>query len=79
MKRMTDLPIWFIGLLGFVVAVWQSMAFLGSKDPHSGVPDFMAGLNHLWWAVGAAIVSIVCVVAYFVRHPRVEEEIHISR
>jgi len=79
MKRMIDLPIWLIGLLGLVVAVWQSMAFLGSKDPHSGIPDIMAGLTHLWWAVGAAIVSIVCVVAYFVRHPRIEEEIHISR
>ena len=79
MKRMFDLPIWVIGLLGLMVAVWQSMAFLGARDPHSGVPDIMAGLSHLWWAVGAAIISIVCVVAYFVRHPRVEEEIHISR
>jgi ABC-type dipeptide/oligopeptide/nickel transport system permease component len=79
MKRMIDLPIWVIGLLGLIVAFWQSMAFLGARDPHSGVPDMMAGLSHLWWAVGAAIISIVCVVAYFVRHPRVEEEIHISR
>jgi len=79
MKRMIDLPIWFIGLLGLVVAVWQSMAFLGSKDPHSGIPDIMAGLTHLWWAVWAALVSIVFVVGYFVRHPRIEEEIHISR
>ena len=79
MRRMIDLPIWFIGLLGLIVAAWQSMAFLGAKDPHSGVPDIMAGLNHLWWAAGGAIITIVCVVTHFVRHPRIEEEIHISR
>jgi hypothetical protein len=79
MKRMMDLPIFVIGLLGLTVAVWKSMAFLNARDPHSGVPDLMAGVNNLWWAIGAGIITIVCVVAYFVRHPRVEEEIHISR
>jgi hypothetical protein len=79
MKRMIDLPIWVIGLLGMIVAVWQSMAFLGARDPHSGVPDLMAGVTHLWLAIGGAIISVACAVAYFVRHPRVEEEIHISR
>ena len=79
MKRMMDLPIFVIGLLALTVAVWKSMAFLSARDPHSGIPDLMAGVNNLWWAVGAAIIMIVCVVAYFVRHPRVEEEIHISR
>jgi len=79
MKRMIDLPICVIGLLALIVAVWKTMAFLGARDPHSGVPDLMWGLSHLWWAAGAAIISVVCIVSYFVRHPRVEEEIHISR
>ena len=79
MKRIGDLPIWTVGSLGLIVAVWQAMAFLQAKDPQSGIPDIMAGTSHLLWAIGAAIVTIVCVVAYFVRHPRVEEEIHISR
>jgi hypothetical protein len=79
MNRMTDVAILLIGLLGLVIAAWQTMAFLGARDPHSGVPDLMAGLSHLWWAIGATIITILCVVLYFVRHPRVEEEIHISR
>ncbi len=79
MKRMTDLPIWIIGILGLVVAVWQTMVFLAARDPQSGVPDLMYGVSHLWWAIAAAIISITCIVSYFVRHPRVEEEIHISR
>jgi hypothetical protein len=79
MKQLMDLPIAVIGLLGLVLAVWQAMVFLGSRDPHSGVPDLMVGASHLWWAILGAVISIACVVAYFVRHPRVEEEIHISR
>ena len=79
MKRIADLPIWIIGSFGLIVAVWQAMEFLKAKDPQSGIPDLMAGTTHLLWAVLAAIITVVCIVAYFVRHPRVEEEIHISR
>jgi uncharacterized membrane protein len=79
MKSLTELPIFVIGLLGITVAIWKSMAFLGARDPATGVPDMMAGVNHLGWAVAGVVVTIVCVVIYFVRHPRVQEEIHISR
>jgi hypothetical protein len=79
MKSLTELPIIFIGLLGIAVAIWKSIAFLGARDPATGVPDLMAGLNHLWWAIAGVVVTILCVVIYFVRHPRVQEEIHISR
>jgi len=79
MKSVIEMPIWVIGLIGITAAAWQLMAFLGAKDPQTGIPDMMAGLNHLWWAIGAVIIATLCVVIYFVRHPRVEEEIHISR
>jgi uncharacterized membrane protein len=79
MKSLTELPIFVIGLLGIAVAIWKSIAFLGARDPATGVPDMMAGLNHLWWVIAGVVVTIVCIVIYFVRHPRVQEEIHISR
>ena len=79
MKSLTELPIFVIGSLGIAVALWQSIAFLGARDPATGVPDMMAGLSHLWWAIAGVVVTIACVVIYFVRHPRVQEEIHISR
>jgi uncharacterized membrane protein len=79
MKNTTDILIWVVGLLAIVLAVWQAFAFLGAKDPRTGVPDMMWGVNHLWLAILMAIVSIACIVIYFVRHPRVEEEIHISQ
>ena len=78
MKSLLDMPIFIVGLLGIAIAVWQSMAFLGARDP-AGIPDMMAGVNHLWWAIGAAIIATLCAVLYFVRHPRIEEEIHISK
>ena len=79
MKSLNELPIFVIGLLGIAVALWQSIAFIGARDPATGVPDMMAGLSHLWWAIAGVVVTIACVVIYFVRHPRVQEEIHISR
>ena len=79
MKSVIELPITVIGLLGIAVATWQAIAFLGARDPQTGIPDLMAGVNHLWWAIAGVIVTILCVVIYFVRHPRVQEEIHISR
>jgi biopolymer transport protein ExbB/TolQ len=79
MKSLTELPIFVIGLLGIALGIWKSIAFLSARDPATGVPDLMAGVNHLWWAIAGLVVTIVCVVLYFVRHPRVQEEIHISR
>jgi len=79
MKSVIELPILGIGLLGIVVALWQSISFLGARDPQTGIPDLMAGVNHLWWAIAGVVVAILSVVIYFVRHPRVQEEIHISR
>jgi len=79
MKSVIELPVLIIGLLGIVLAIWQSLTFLGARDPQTGIPDMMAGTNHLWWAIAGVVVAILCVVIYFVRHPRVQEEIHISR
>ena len=42
MKSVIELPVFIIGLLGIVVALWQSLAFLGARDPRTGIPD-MAG------------------------------------
>ena len=79
MKSTTDILIWAIGILAIAVAIWQALTFLTAVDPNTGTPDMMYGVGHLWWAGIASVIAIACVVFYFVRHPRVEEEIHISR
>lgn len=78
MKSLTDILDIIIGLIAFAVAIWQLILFVTFKDA-AGRSDMMAGVNHLWLAIIAAIVAIACVVVYFVRHPRVEEEIHVTK
>ncbi|HEY0004506.1 MAG TPA: hypothetical protein VGB17_06815 [Pyrinomonadaceae bacterium] len=79
MKSMTDILTGIVGLIAIAVAVWQALLFLGAKDPRTGVPDMMYGLNHLWWAILAAVVAVGSIVIYYVRHPRTEEEIHVTK
>ena len=78
MKSLADIVAWVVGGLATIVAVWKLFLFLSARDPNN-VPDMMYGLVHLWWAIGCAIVAIACVVILFVRHPRIEEEIHVTK
>ncbi len=78
MKSLADIGAWVVGGLATIVAVWQLFLFLSARDPNN-VPDMMYGITHLWWAIGAAIIAIASVVILFVRHPRIEEEIHVTR
>lgn len=77
MKRFVDILCWVVGLIAIVVAVWQLFLFLSFKDAR-GMPDMMAGTSHLWMAIVAAALAIACVVFFFIRNPRREEEIHIT-
>ncbi|HYE65660.1 MAG TPA: hypothetical protein VD966_08755 [Pyrinomonadaceae bacterium] len=79
MKSLTDILIGVVGLIAIVVAFWQFMMFVTAKDPRTGITDMTYGLNNLWIAIGAAIIACAAVVIYFVRHPRQEEEIHVTR
>ena len=78
MKSLADIFSWIIGAIAFTIAMWQLAVFVTFRDPH-GIPDMMAGINHLLWAIVAAVGACACVVLSFIRHPRVQEEIHITR
>ena len=78
MKSLTDILLGVAGAAALVIALWQLVAFVTYRGA-DGHLDMGAGIHHLWWAILAAVITIACVVAYFVRHPRVEEEIHISQ
>ncbi|HEX8475897.1 MAG TPA: hypothetical protein VF666_17860 [Pyrinomonadaceae bacterium] len=78
MKSMTDILVAVLGLIAFVVAIWQFAAFATFKNER-GLPDMWAGTNHLWLAIAAAIIACICAVAYFVRNHKEMEEIHISK
>ena len=78
MKSLADFILWVAAAVGTILAISQVAQFVTAKDA-SGIPDMMAGVHHLWWAIAAAIVAIASVVIVFVRHPRIEEEIHVTR
>lgn len=79
MKSMTDVVFGIVGLAALGVAVWLFILFLTAVDPGTRLPDMSYGLKYLWGAIAAFIVACAAVVAYFVRHPRTEEEIHITQ
>jgi hypothetical protein len=78
MKSMTDIVVGIVGLAAVAIAVWLFIMFLTAVDPGTRLPDMSYGVKYLWGAVAAFIVACATVVAYFVRHPRVEEQIHIT-
>ncbi len=74
---MRDIIIILAGLAALVIAVWQLLVFVGYKT--NGLPDMWAGVNHLYISIVCFVVAVTCVVVYFIRHPRVEEEIHVTK
>ena len=79
MKNMADVVFGVVGLAAIAIAIWMLILFLTAVEPTTRLPDMSYGLKYLWIAIAAFVVACATVVAYFVRHPRVEEEIHITK
>ncbi|MCA1557243.1 MAG: hypothetical protein LC731_01740 [Acidobacteria bacterium] len=79
MKSITDIVFGVVGLAALAIAVWLFIMFLTAVDPSTRLPDMSYGVKYLWGAIAGFVVACAAVVAYFVRHPRTEEEIHITR
>jgi hypothetical protein len=78
MKSMTDMLFVVVGLAAVGFAVWMFILFVTAIDPSTRLPDMSYGVKYLWGAIAAFIVACAMIVAYFVRHPRIEEQIHIT-
>ena len=70
---MKDIVIGVVGLAALLIAGWQALTFIA----HSG--QGFGNMISLLVAIVAFVVAVGCVVAYFTRHPRVEEEIHVTK
>ena len=79
MKNMADVVFGVVGLAAIALAIWMLILFLTAVDPNTKLPDMSYGLKYLWISIAAFVVATATVVAYFVRHPRTEEEIHITK
>lgn len=75
---MKDIITGLVGLAALVIAVWQLMIFMGARDA-AGNNDMTLGMTNLYASVLCFAIAVACVVVYFLRHPRVQEEIHVTK
>jgi hypothetical protein len=78
MKGLVDILLWVVAGLSAMGAIYEVFAFLSYKDPVTGAPEY-GHSGHLWLAGVAGIITVACIVILFLRHPRVEEEIHVTK
>jgi hypothetical protein len=78
MKSLKDVLALVIGIAAALFAIYEFVVFITYKNPQ-GVPDPHAAINHLWMAIGGAVVAFICGLLYFVGHVNKEDEIHITQ
>lgn len=71
MSRVLDILFWVVGLGAIGFAIWQFINFVQSEGEDGNT-------TFLWYAIGAAVIGCVSILAYFLRHVNKEEEIHIT-
>ncbi|HEY0079608.1 MAG TPA: hypothetical protein VGB73_13425 [Pyrinomonadaceae bacterium] len=66
-----------VGLLWAAIAVWQFYLFVVFRDAR-GTLDSQGGGAHLWYAIGAAVLTCLCVCFGIFRRINHTEEFHIT-
>jgi uncharacterized membrane protein YidH (DUF202 family) len=72
MKGVVDILAILVGLAALGFAIYRFYLF-------ATTPGTTSGTHHLWWAIGATVIALLCGLAYFLRHVNKEEEIHITQ
>lgn len=78
MKSMIGTLSVLVGIVALAVALWQFYVFVIYRNPQ-GAYDVEGGTQHLWTAIGAAVIAFICGLIFFVRRVNKEEEIHITQ
>ena len=76
-KRLTSTFLLAIGVLWAAIAVWQFYLFVAFRDAR-GALDVQGGGSHLWYAIGAAVLTCVCVCLGIFRRINHSEQLHIT-
>jgi hypothetical protein len=76
-KRLTSTFLLAAGILWAAVAVWQFYLFVVFRDAR-GALDAQGGGPNLWYAIGAAVLTCVCVCLGIFRRINHTEEFHIT-
>lgn len=76
-KRLTSTFLLAVGILLAAVSVWQFYLFVVFRDAQGALDAQGGGLN-LWYAIGAAVLTCVCVCLGIFRRINHTEEFHIT-
>jgi len=76
-KGLTSTILLAVGVLLAAVAVWQFYLFVVFRDAQ-GALDAQGGGRNLWYAIGAAVLTCVCVFLGIFRRINHTEEFHIT-
>ena len=76
-KNLTSTILLVVGILLAAVAVWQFYLFVVFRDAR-GALDAQGGGPNLWYAIGAAVLTCVCVCLAIFRRINQTEEFHIT-
>ena len=76
-KRSMSTFLLIVGILWAAIAVWQFYLFVVFRDA-GGALDVQGGGSHLWYAIGAAVLTCVCVCFAIFRRINQHEELHIT-
>ena len=78
MKSMIDVLSIVASIAALVFALYQFYLF-ATRRVDTGVYDPHSNTYHLWLAIAAAVIALICGLAFFVRRVNKEEEIHITQ
>ena len=76
-NRLASTVLLAVGILFAAVAVWQFYLFVVFRDG-KGALDAQGGGSHLWYAIGAAALTCVCVCLGIFRRINHTEQLHIT-
>jgi len=76
-KRSMSAFLLIVGILWAAIAAWQFYLFVVFRDAR-GALDAQGGGSHLWYAIGAAVLTCVCVCFAIFRRINHHEELHIT-
>jgi hypothetical protein len=73
--KLSDVICGLIAIAAVAISIWQIMLYLSLANGLNADN----GMKHLFVAIVAGVIAIGSVVAYLMRHPHVEEEIHVTK
>jgi hypothetical protein len=76
-NRLTGSFLLVAGILLATIAFWQFYLFVAFRDAQ-GALDAQGGGSHLWYAIGAAALTCVCVCLAIFRRINRTEQFHIT-